>query len=118
MSKRSIIHIEIPATDRHAAADFYKQLFDWDSEHVADPVPYTMTRAGNTGIGLTEPRDEFQPGSPLLYVESEDIEADLARAEELGGQIVEPKMEIPGTGWMGIFTDLVGNRVGLFTPNM
>ena len=31
-----------------------------------------------------------------------------------GGTILMPKMEIPNTGWMGLFQDPTGNVVGLF----
>jgi uncharacterized protein len=114
MSKRSIVHIEIPAADRHATAEFYKQMFDWDYQHIADPVPYTMSGEGHVTLGYTEPRDDFQVGSPLLYVASDHIDEDLKRAEELGGRIIQPEMEIPGMGWFGIFTDPTGNTIGLF----
>lgn len=114
MSKRSIAYVEIPAADRHAAAEFYLSLCEWDYEHSMEPVPYTTAQTANMQAGLTEPRDDFPVGSPLLYISSTDIDADLKRVEELGGQIVAPKTEIPDTGWFGIFTDPTGNTIGLF----
>ena len=114
MSARSIVHIEIPSTDREAAANFYKELFDWDYEHMADPMPYTMFQAGNTGGGLTEPREGFQPGNVMLYIASDDIDADLKKAESLGAKTVVPKTEIPNMGWFGVFTDLTGNQIAIF----
>ena len=118
MSARPIVHIEIPTADREAAARFYKELFDWDYEHSGEPMPYTTFRAGNTAGGLTEPREGFQPGNVLLYVESDDIEADLKKAESLGATTAVQKMEIPTVGWMGVFIDLTGNSIALFKPTM
>ncbi|MBN1201677.1 MAG: hypothetical protein JXJ20_07475 [Anaerolineae bacterium] len=33
MAKRKLVHFEIPAHDRRAAAAFYGDLFDWTFEH-------------------------------------------------------------------------------------
>lgn len=44
--------------------------------------------------------DEVRPGeSPLVYVEVEEIEPYHERAQELGGAVAVPKMEIPALGW-------------------
>lgn len=40
----------------------------------------------------------------------------LEKAVELGGRKVKEKTEIPDIGWFGLFTDLDGNTIGLFTP--
>ena len=68
-------------------------------------------------VGMSEGGGTFsyQPGEPLLYVASEDIDADLRKAESLGGTTIVPKTEIPQTGWFAIFSDPTGNKVGLFT---
>jgi predicted enzyme related to lactoylglutathione lyase len=36
---------------------------------------------------------------------------------ELGGVVVQPKMEIPGVGWFGMFKDPTGNTMALFTTS-
>lgn len=69
MSGRSVVHVEIPSTDREAAANFYEALFDWDYRHDTEPVPYTTVHMGNARAGLTEPREGFQPGNILIYQE-------------------------------------------------
>jgi predicted enzyme related to lactoylglutathione lyase len=51
-------------------------------------------------------------------VASEDIDADLRKAESLGGTTVVPKTEIPQVGWFAIFKDPSGNKVGLFSGGM
>ena len=37
----------------------------------------------------------------------------LARAPELGGQLVVPKMPVPGIGWLAYVKDTEGNILGL-----
>lgn len=44
-----------------------------------------------------------------------EIEADLRHVENLGGTIVTPKTEIPGTGWFGVFQNPTGNKIALYT---
>ena len=40
----------------------------------------------------------------------------LEKAVNLGAKKVKEKTEIPNVGWFGLFTDLDGNTIGLFTP--
>ncbi len=115
MTKRNIVHIEIPAVDAAKAGKFYHDLFGWEIESVPE-MDYTMWDAGHGSQGGFNPLgEEFKPGDVLIYIASEDIDADLKQAERLGGSVVTPKSEIPGTGWYAIFRDPTGNRIGLYT---
>jgi predicted enzyme related to lactoylglutathione lyase len=118
MGERAVVHIEIPAKNRLAAGKFYQDMFGWEYTHTDEPMPYTSFRAPNTGGGFPELDNGYQPGAVLIYVSSEDIEADLKKAESLGGKVVGPKMEIPGVGWMGVFTDPTGNKIALWKGMM
>ena len=40
------------------------------------------------------------------------VAATLARAEELGGQIVQPAQQVPGTSF-GVFADAQGHKIGV-----
>ena len=118
MAVHSIAHIEIPAADPAAAGKFYSDLFGWKISHDPqfDYYMFQMTPEQGDGGGFVQPDSHNQPGGVLVYIGTDDIEASLARAVELGGQEVQSKMEIPGTGWFGIFTDPNGYRMALFTP--
>ena len=116
MSKHEIVHIEIPGKDTKAAGKFYGDLFGWKIVHDED-MNYTMFgEEGEIGGGFTQVEENNPVGRVVVYVSTDDIEASLAKAEELGGKTVVPKSEIPMTGWFGIFTDPTGNYVGLYTP--
>jgi predicted enzyme related to lactoylglutathione lyase len=117
MSKRNVVHVEIPAVDVGAAGTFYQDLFGWKMQHVAD-FDYTMWEDGSGyGGGFNKVSDHHPAGQVLVYIDSEDIEADLRKVEQLGGSIVTPKTEIPGTGWYGVFKDPTGNVLALYTSN-
>jgi predicted enzyme related to lactoylglutathione lyase len=115
MSKRNIVHIEIPASNNAEAANFYQKLFGWKIE-VDEKMNYTMWEPElGPGGGFSPLGENVKPGDVLIYVDSADIEADLQQVKELGGAVVSPKMEIPGVGWFGIFKDPTGNTIALFT---
>jgi predicted enzyme related to lactoylglutathione lyase len=123
MSNHPIVHIEIPAKDIAGAEKFYGELFGWNIQ--SDPTyNYSMFQAeGGPGGGFVTTGAEgtdgghvhYKPDSLLVYVATDDIDASLAKVEELGGKTVLPKTEIPQVGWFGIFTDPTGNRVALYT---
>jgi len=115
MTKRNIVHIEIPAADSAKAGEFYQKLFGWGMQHVPE-MDYTMWDAGDgSGGGFIPLTEDVKPGDVLFYVNSDDIDADLKQAEALGGTIVSPKTEIPATGWFGVFKDPTGNTIALYT---
>jgi hypothetical protein len=115
MSKRNVVHVEIPAADVQTAAKFYQDLFGWKMEHVAE-FDYTMWEdGGGYGGGFNKVGAENPVGRVLVYIHSDDIEADLKKVEKLGGKVVHPKTEIPHTGWFGVFQDLTGNHLALYT---
>jgi predicted enzyme related to lactoylglutathione lyase len=113
MSKRAIVHIEIPAGDAAEAAAFYSDLFGWDIQR-DEAMHYTMFETGSVAGGFNPLSEQVKPGDILLYIESEDIEADLKRIEDKGGKTLMPKQEIPNMGWFVFFADPAGNRMGLF----
>ena len=48
----------------------------------------------------------------LFFVGVEDVAATLAKAEQLGGSVVQPIQHVPGTSF-GVFADAQGHRVGV-----
>ena len=115
MTKRNIVHIEIPTTNGKASGEFYEKLFGWHIVH-DEQMDYTMWDPHEgPGGGFSQVDENVKPGDIYIYVNSDDIEADLKKAESLGGKIVFPKSEIPNTGWYGMFKDPTGNIIALYT---
>ena len=117
MSQHPIVHVEIPAADQAASGQFYSELFGW--KYSAYPeMDYAVFEAeGGPGGGFPKVNgQDVTPGSVLVYVGTDDIEASLAKAESLGGSTIVPKTEIPGQGWFAVFSDPTGNRLALYTP--
>jgi predicted enzyme related to lactoylglutathione lyase len=114
-----IFWLELASTDIPAAAKFYGDLFGWPMTR-DEAMDYTMTNfgRGQTGVGFSPINEEqgVTPGSVLVYVSVDDVDATIARAREFGAPIFVDKMEIPTVGWMAVIGDPGGNRIGVMQP--
>ena len=107
-----VIHAEIRSTDPDATRDFFSALFGWTYSDGAFPG-YTFADTGDetalpTAIGPLQGGED----AVLFFVGVDDVEATLARAEELGGRIVQPAQQVPGVTF-GVFADAQGHIVGV-----
>jgi hypothetical protein len=116
MSKRNIVHVEIPAANVEGAGKFYQDLFGWKIQPMPE-MNYTMWEAGDGDEygGFPQVSDDNPAGQVLVYIASDDIDADLKNVKKLGGKVLHEKSEIPGMGWFGIFKDPTGNVLALYT---
>jgi uncharacterized protein len=106
-----VVRFEVGATDHQALVRFYGELFGWGLEAASEGYTMVDTRGGggiNGGIGRS------QSGAPwaTFYVEVDDLQATLDRAEALGGRTVLPVTEFPGMAF-AMFDDPDGLLVGL-----
>ncbi|MBZ0292393.1 MAG: VOC family protein [Anaerolineae bacterium] len=114
MNKRNIVHFDLPAADRDATASFYNALFGWEHVVVTEPNTAYILQTGNTSGAYAEISDQMQPNNVLLYVESDDIAADLETVKSLGGQVAMPETAIGEHGAMAMFIDPNGNQIALW----
>jgi len=115
MSTRNVVHIEIPAGKQDVASNFYSEMFGWKITPMPE-MEYTMweTENGLSG-GFPSVSNESPAGQVTVYIDSDDIEADLAKIKKLGGKVIHPNTEIPGMGWFAMFQDPTGNVLALYT---
>lgn len=115
MSNNSVCHVEISVTDAIRAGGFYKDLFKWEIDNsMGDEYVFFKTVSGPGGA-FSKVEGHTAGNNVVYYIEVDDIDTYLKRAEELGGKQVVPKTEIPGHGWFAHAADLDGNLIGLFT---
>src|SRR5690606_17470531 len=101
--------------DAKAAAKFYEGVFGWRMQH-NEEYDYTMWSDGaGSGGGFVSLQDESANGKVLVYIASDDIDADLKQVVASGGKVIKPKIQISETGWFAVFEDPTGNRLALFT---
>jgi predicted enzyme related to lactoylglutathione lyase len=117
-AKHKLVHFEVPVNNSKEAGEFYSSVFDWQMQYMEQFDYTTFSTGPETGGGfitIGNPNNPAKVGDVLVYISTDDIDATLAQVEKSGGKTVDPKMEIPGVGWMAVFTDPTGNRIGLFT---
>jgi len=109
-----VVHFEIAGPDLEKTRAFYGELFGWraDEQMPGYALVETGTDAGIKGGLMRAP--EGAPPYVTIYVEVEDLEAFLDRAELLGAKTIVERMPIPGFGAFAMFADPDGNMIGLF----
>ena len=115
MTKRQVVHIEIPSTNLDVSGKFYNALFGWKITPMPEMNYATWEADEAPGGGFSPVGDDTKVGDILIHVSSDDIEADLKKVQSLGGTVTRQKTEIPGIGWWGVFKDPIGNTIALFT---
>ena len=102
-----VVHFEIGAADHQSLVRFYGELFGWGLRAVSEGYTLIDTRGGrglNGGIGRSDTGDPWA----TFYVEVDDLQASLDRAEELGGRTVLAITELAGMAFA-----MVGDPDGL-----
>ena len=111
----AVVHFEVGAADDGPLVAFYGELFGWGLQSFSGGGGgYTMidTRGGagiNGGIGKS------QTGEPwsTLYVETDDLQATLDKANSLGGTTVMGVTDFGGAVTIAMFNDPDGLLIGL-----
>ena len=109
---KKIVHVEFPAQDTDRAEKFWEGVGGWSIEDAGMPgMDYRMFQDEGWG-GAVYPTDGSLAG-PVVYLGSDDIEADIAKVRELGGKAGD-KQPIPHVGWFARCKDSEGNEFSLF----
>ena len=119
----AISWFEIPATDLPRAQKFYETIFGITLNPLDMPnIKMRMFPLNNmmTGVGgaIVDSGGFHKPSvtdGPLIYLNGNpDVQKILDKVESAGGKIMVPKTEIsPDYGYMAVFIDTEGNRIGL-----
>ncbi len=118
-----VVHFEVIGKDGEKLQNYYSELFGWEID-ADNPIGYGMVqREGNTnadGAGIAGGvggGPEGYDGHVTFYIQVPDVEAALAKADELGGTRVKGPDEVPGGGIViGHFNDPEGHLIGVVQP--
>ena len=121
--QNAISWFEIPVIDLARAATFYEaifkiQLIPMDSPQLKMrmfPLDDMLTQVGGALVDSGGFHKPSLTEGPLIYLNGNpDVQLILDRVEGAGGTVLVPKTEIsPEYGFMAVFTDTEGNRIGL-----
>jgi predicted enzyme related to lactoylglutathione lyase len=113
-----VAFFEVISPDAERARKFYTELFGWQVDVPPEMGGYGLVDTGagddavSGGIGPSQ-----LPGDTgvKVYMRVDDLDAYLARAEQLGGRTLAPPMDLPGDfGRIAVLADPDGNPVGLW----
>ena len=110
-----IVHWEITGKDGAKLQKFYGDLFDWKitvSEEMGDYGMVDTAAGGINGGIMTSPEDA--PPYLTIYIQVDDLQACLDKAEKMGAKTVVPPTPIPNVGSFAMFHDPEGNLVGIY----
>ena len=110
---------EIPVTDLGRAKAFYEKVLDTeliDAEDESDMEMAMFPASDGVGGGLV--KSETWPYVPsrdagIIYLNGgDDLSVPLGKVEAAGGEVIQDKMGIGENGFIALFVDSEGNRVG------
>ena len=121
--KNAISWFEIPTIDINRAQKFYEAIFGitmmpMDLPNIKMrmfPLDDMMTQVGGALVDSGGFHKASATDGPLIYLNANpDVQNVLDKVVAAGGSIMVPKTEIsPEYGFMGVFIDTEGNRIGL-----
>ena len=108
---KKIVHVEFPAQDIERGKKFWEGVGGWSLNDAGMPgMQYLMFQEGDQGGAVFSM--EGAAGT-TIYLGSDEIDADLAKVRELGGD-AEEKQPIPNIGWFARCKDSEGNEFSLY----
>jgi predicted enzyme related to lactoylglutathione lyase len=116
-----VVHFEIHAENPERAIRFYEAVLGWTFKKWDGPQDYWMITTGpqdQPGIngGLVRRMGTLSGDAVIAYVCTVDVpsvDQYTQKAVQAGGQVVVPKMSIPGVGWLVYCKDTEGNIFGI-----
>jgi predicted enzyme related to lactoylglutathione lyase len=115
-----VVHWELMSKDPAGVSDFYSKLFGWKVTH-HPRINYRLVETGAKGAmpgingGIVQPdREGPWPGDMLFYILVDDLAAYREKIVAAGGKIHVGEQEVPGMGWLSLFTDPEGRMMGLW----
>jgi uncharacterized protein len=108
-----LVHFELPAQDTDRAKAFWSAVGDWQFGDSAMPdFDYFMVQTAPEQGGAVYASQGGEKG-PIVYFDTDDIDASISKVKELGGS-AEEKMPVPGMGWFVACKDNQGTSFSLW----
>jgi uncharacterized protein len=108
---RPVVHFEVVGKDGERLQQFYGDLFDWEID-ANNPMKYGIVRKEGEGIGGGVGASPDGTAHLTFYVNVDDINRYLEKAESMGGKTVMPRTEMEMVTF-ALVADPEGNVIGL-----
>jgi uncharacterized protein len=115
-----VVHFEIPAENPDGVVKFYSRVFGWKVDKWEGPVDYwliTTGEKGEPGINGAVMKKEGPQSGITNTIEVTSVDETVEKVVANGGEVLAPKMPVPGVGYAAYFRDVEGNVFGLMQPD-
>jgi|SRR5687768_14931580 uncharacterized protein len=109
-----VVQWQIVAKDAEGLASFYSRLFGWKMDD-RNALGYRKLHSGEFSGGVW-PRGEEGQNLVQLFVQVDDIDEYLKKAETLGARTLIPRQQLPDGDAMALVIDPSGLSFALYTP--
>jgi uncharacterized protein len=108
------MHFELFVDDPEESAKFYQDVFGWKVHRWDGPVEYWLVQTGDgPGINGAIAHAGTKPAHIINTMDVANLDEALTKLQASGGQVVAPKMALPGVGYMAYCIDPQGLAFGL-----
>jgi len=115
-----VVWFEIATIDLERAKKFYSEVFQLEMQFLDMPgSPMYMMDSGAEGAsgagGALVQSEDVKPSSEgtMVYFSCNDVAVESSRVEAAGGTLIVPKTSLGEFGFMALFIDTEGNKVGM-----
>lgn len=111
--------IDLTVDDANAIRDFYEQVVGWNADPVSmgDYDDFNMCPPGSSdsvaGVCHARGGNAGLPVQWLIYITVDDVDASIARCQELGGSVVSGPRDLAG-GRFCVIRDPAGAVAALY----
>ena len=126
-----VVHFEMPAENRKRMADFYTNVFGWQTkmfgEEMGNYVTASTTETDENGRpktpgtingGFYQKKTDGSVQCPSLVIAVDDINEAIKNVKAQGGKVIGEPVKIPGIGLYVSFIDTEGNQNSILQPIM
>ncbi len=111
-----VVHFELPTSDSGASRKFYEEVFGWKLKKWEGPVEYWLVMTGDPGTpgidgALGGAANDLK--GTVNTVGVADLDETLQKVTANGGEVIMPKDEIPGVGWLAYVREPGGAVLGV-----
>lgn len=114
---------DLSAGDLEGQTGFYEGLLGWTHTDMplGDGMTYRMFKTGGHDVAgiiplAPEQAEMGQPSAWNSYVHAEDVDATVAKAVELGAEVIMPPTDMPGAGRTAAIKDPTGAFLFFWKP--
>ena len=116
--------VELATSDNEAAKKFYTELFGWSftDNPMGPDMVYTMLKKGGKEVGalykmMPEMKERGIPPHWMSYASTQNADETAAKAQSLGGTIMQAPFDVMEHGRMAVIQDPTGAVFSLWQPN-